>query len=215
MNVLITTLRAYWAPIKLLKELIQKFLNFLGQQLKSLLPGIFRKATRRLKKLGHLYKFNLLKLPPDYTRGDFYPVNEGEGRKYACYSYEDEDIDEIQSLLDQYIIGFEGNKANNRVIGYRIKPNEVPDEFGFKVNDFTEIDFEKLAADLDNFEIPDFNVDVEPEEKFIYDIELPDGTIIKNISEEGLDFFKENYVLRYMNAVTQSITDALKEFQSQ
>jgi hypothetical protein len=84
----------------------------------------------------------------------------------------------------------------------------VPDEFA-RGKDFSDIDLRALADELENPDIPEINTDdIEIEDRFIYDIELPDGTIVKNITEEGIDFYRENYILRYMNAFTQSIQAA-------
>jgi hypothetical protein len=207
-NQFISLLRTYWVPIKLLNQLIVDLLRKIADFLEKNLNNVFKKATRKLKKLGHLYRFDILNLPPDFRRGDFYDANEAEGRKYSCFSYDPDDVEEIQGLLDQFIIGNEGDKVTNRVIAYRAKLDQVPDEFA-RGKDFSDIDLRALADELENPDIPEINTDdIEIEDRFIYDIELPDGTIVKNITEEGIDFYRENYILRYMNAFTQSIQAA-------
>ena len=240
-NPIIVALRAYIWPIKKIMELIGNMLKKLSNYLTSNKENIFRKATRKLKKFGHLYKkywihpktgqifFNDTGIIPTQKllRGDDYYPAEGT-RKYPCYTFDEEDVDEIQSLLDTFIVGFE-DTPSNRVVDYRQVPTETAVEiatavgvslnspsintFGDNFN-FMNFDLGALADELNNIPLPEvFNsedfTEQDIEDRFIYDIELPDGTIIQNISEEGIEFYKQNYILKYMNTFTQSYELAL------
>jgi len=212
-------LRAFYIPIKLFNSLIIKFLTWIQSFLSNNKAKIFRKATRKLKKLGHLYRFWFInpqtgKLLPGKIRGDYYAVGSQEGVDYPCHAFEEDDIDEIQGLLDTFIVGFEGDKNRNRVVAYRKKISvegvELAKAAGFDFGnelDFESFDFEKIANDLNL--IPQIETSGEAstndlDDRFVYDIELPDGTIIQNVTEEGIDFYSENYILKYVNAFTQS-----------
>jgi hypothetical protein len=217
-NQFISLLRVYWVPLKLLNKLILDLMKFIGNLLNRKRLSIFRKATRRLKKLGHLYRFWFLhpqmkgkisiagiEIPNPYfpgsIRGDFYPTD-GD-REYPCYAFEEDDLDEIQGLLDTFVVGFEGS-TSNRVVAYRPKPVKLPDEFNVNFDSFENFDLEAIADELENVQIPELETDEGIDETYIYDIELPDGTIIKNISPEGIEYYRENYILKYMNSFTQS-----------
>jgi hypothetical protein len=218
---IIKGLRAFFLPIKLFNNLIIKLMNWIQSFLANNRAKIFRRATRKLKKLGHLYRFWLIDpksgdLLPGRIRGDYYGVGSTEGVEYPCYAFEEEDIDEIQGLLDNFIVGFEGNKSQNRVVAYRRKfSSDASDlakaagfDFGTEI-DFDSFDFGKLATDFEK--IPNIETEVDPredEDRFIYDIELPDGTIIQNVTEEGIEYYRENYILKYLNAVSQAIDKA-------
>jgi hypothetical protein len=165
---------------------------------------------------------------PGYLRGDYYGPD-GNDVTYPCYAWEQEDIDSVQGLLDRFIVGFEGNKTKNRVVAYRIKPTPEAKELGLLLGkgknidnvDYGNFDLDKIADELQNISMPaivtednnDENLDGS-EDRYIYNIELPDGTIIPNITEEGINFYRETYVLKYINAVTQSVSFALQESQT-
>ncbi len=228
-NPIIVGLRAFFIPIKKFNELILKLLKWIQDFLNKRKPGIFRKATKQLKKLGHLYKTWLLhpqmkgkisivgiEIPqpffPGSLRGDFYPSN--SEREYPCYAFEEEDVDEIQGLLDTFIVGFEGGPSN-RVVAYRRKPSQDATDLA-KASllglgedlDFESFDFESIADQFEKLPQVEVEVETESDDGFIYDIELPDGTIIQNITEEGVEFYKQNYILKYVNAVSQAIQGA-------
>lgn len=219
---IIKGLRAFFVPIKLFNSLIMKLFNWIQSFLANNRDKVFRRATRKLKKLGHLYRFWLIdpkdgSLLPGRIRGDYYGVGSIEGVEYPCYAFEEEDIDEIQGLLDNFIVGFEGDKSRNRVVDYRRKfSNDAADlarasglDFGNEL-DFDSFDFDKLAKDFEN--LPGVEVETELnnddlEDGFIYDIELPDGTIIQNVTEEGIEYYKQNFILKYVNAVNQAVQE--------
>lgn len=247
-NPLIKGLRLFYKPIKFMNQLITKALDWLGKFLKSRRESIFRKATRKLKKLGHLYRFwfihpnmkgekdlGIVSIPfpflPGTIRGDYYGVGSRPGVEYPCYAFEEEDLDEIQGLLDTFICGFTRDKSRNRVVAYRRKfTKEAKDlailagkGFGDEI-DFASFDFEAAAkdfADVDNSntgtnllatagitetvgDVSDDDINLDVQDSFIYDIELPDGSIIQNITEEGIEYYRQNYLLKYLNAATQS-----------
>lgn len=249
-NPIIQGLRAFWTPIRALDGLIKNLLNSVSSYIKNNTQKIFREATRKLKKFGHLYRFwfihptmkGKITIPVvdfDIPNPFFPGVIRGESRynpqnadEYPCYYFEEDDIGEIQSLLAQFVVGFEGNKSRNRVVAYRRKntstAKEFSDKLGFKFPkigqetsfgdelDLDEIDelFDRLnnGTDLppiDNITSPTNIAELENQDRFVYDVELPDGTIIQNITEEGIEFYQQNYILKYLNAATASYKQAL------
>lgn len=240
-NPIIQGLRAFWIPIRLLNKLITNLINKITDFISRNREKIFRKATRQLKKLGHLYRFwfihpamegekdlGVVTIPfpffPGKIRGGkrYTPQSEDE---YPCWYFSEEDIDEIQGILDRFVVGYEDNKDLNRVVAFRKKkiPNakEMSDMVGKgpKIEEelnFDEIDLDGLADLFDKLdngtaELPNLdNLDtLEGEDRYIYDIELPDGTLIQNITEDGIEFYRQNYILKYLNAATASYQQAL------
>jgi hypothetical protein len=239
-NPIIQGLRAFWIPIKLLNKLINDLIKKISDYLNRNKASIFRKATRKLKKLGHLYRLWFIHpemkgekeiLGISFTFPFFPGVIRGENRyepqaedEYPCWYFEEEDISEIQGLLDNFVVGFEGNKQLNRVVAYRKKKTPGAKELsslfekGPKIGEEISIDDINLDEIADIFdrldkgiEMPSLeNLDTLPDEdRFIYDIELPDGTIIQNITEEGIEYYQQNYILKYLNAATASYQQAL------
>jgi len=239
-NPIIQGLRAFWIPIKLLNNLITKTIQKVKDYLNKNKQKIFRKATRQLKKLGHLYRRWFIH--PE-MKGEisivgitipkpFFPgIIRGENRytpqstdEYPCWYFQEEDIDEIQGLLDTFVVGFENDKQRNRVVAFRRKKTPDGKELSTLVGkgpkigddfDFGDFNFDELT-DLfnridDGTELPSLNnlEAIEDEDRFIYDIELPDGTLIQNITEEGIEFYQQNYLLKYLNAATASYQQAL------
>jgi len=234
LDVIVKAIRALWAPIRLLDIVIKALISSITSFLSRNKNKIFRKATKKLKKLGHLYKPSLIKwlsengisfpgvpspsdilksvsrgnLPPPFIRGQYRERDEdGNILDIPCYAYEDDDIDDVQDLLKIYVVGDE-NKSNNRVVAYKTsKQSEDPRE---KTVDEMLDDLDKLQGQLDD-SINNFP-DIErlpdnpsgQENRFIYDILLPDGTVFKNISEEGIEFYRQSYTLTFIDSLTQS-----------
>jgi hypothetical protein len=228
LNVIVKAIRALWIPIKLLDTVIKALIKAITSFLSRNKNKIFRKATKKLKKLGHLYKPSLIKWlsendksfpgipspsdllrdpPPPFVRGKYRQSDEdGNILDIPCYAYEDDDIDEVQDLLRTYVIGDE-NKITNRVVAY--KKNKESDDPREKTVDEMLDDLDKLDAQLDDSvdNFPDIErlPDSGEEDRFIYDILLPDGTVFKNISEEGVEEFKNIYsTLTFIDFSTQS-----------
>jgi hypothetical protein len=210
MNPIIEAIFALLAPIQGFENIIFTLLNALLSFIANLKESNFKKATKKLKKLGHLKKLDL-PLPEialnlitkvfwgTDNRGKRYdydgdpPGNEGERLKLSdntevtVYSFSPDDIPEIIGLLDTFVV------RNNRVVAYRQK-----------------IDFEgkqlepesllsKLINELDNAALPIEVKDTSEFEQFVYDIKLPDGTVVLGISEEAVEFYKSKYTLNFLS----------------
>jgi hypothetical protein len=108
-NPVVKGLRAFFKPIQKFNALIVKLIKWISDFLKQRRSSIFRKATRKLKKLGHLYRLWLftpkgdLLLPPERRRGDFYGVNETDGITYPCYSWDEDDVEEIKNKYSEIV----------------------------------------------------------------------------------------------------------------
>lgn len=170
LNPILSILSSIWSPISALSKIVSSIISAIGSSLKRNRNRIFRKATRRLKKLGHLFKIN--------KRGDEYTV---DGTK--LYSYDEDDIDEVKDLLDTFKV------SRNKVVDYNQK-------IGDKTFEQT---LDDLQSQLNGVEIPK-NYPTNSDDvysKYLYDVELPDGTILKNINDEGLESIKEKYKIEF------------------
>jgi hypothetical protein len=216
LNPVIEGIFAILAPIKGLEDIIFGLLNKLLEILANTKESNFKKATKKLKKFGHLKKIVLPEIVPvdvvnSITKifwgtenlGKLYqydgdpPGNEGERLKLSdgtpvdVYSFSPDDIPEIIGLLDTFVV------RNNRVVAYRQKIKHKD-----KNGNETDVDPENLVRDLftelENNTVPIQVKDVSEFERFVYDIELPDGTIILGVSEEAIEYYKTKYTLNYL-----------------
>jgi hypothetical protein len=210
MNPIIEAIFALLAPIQGFENIIFTLLNALLSFIANLKESNFKKATKKLKKLGHLKKLDL-PLPEialnlitkvfwgTDNRGKKYdydgdpPGNEGERLKLSdntevtVYSFSPDDIPEIIGLLDTFVV------RNNRVVAYRQKI----DFEGKKLE--PEDLLVKLTNELENAALPIEVKDTSEFEQFVYDIKLPDGTVVLGISEEAVEFYKSKYTLNFVS----------------
>ena len=218
MNILTRSLIMFYGPILGLKKIILKIIEFI----KSLFgPGkkrdkIFKQATKRLIKLGHIKSTNTrivsviedndakLKIH-NKNRTDLIERFDNESKKtrftipavddpnrdipIRVYAWDSEDVEEILSLLEQFkITNTQKWGGESHVSGYR--------------SDFKGDNSEDLLGQLEELEkkvkdpsfIPE-GVDTSEFDRFVYDLTLPDGTVIPNVSEEGLEYYKKKFEL--------------------
>ena len=196
LNPILESVKKLWIPIsalnKVISNLIQKLKDLMGSDNKN---KIFRRATRKLKKLGHIRKRDgtiSFPIPDVGIPGPISNLLKGRGDLQSgevaidgsnIYSYDEEDVDEIRSLLDQFVLNGDGSSKSHKVVDFRVKFDDS---------------LANLEKELEDVEIP-VKVSDEDIENFIYDVTLPDGTVIKNISEEGIDYFRQNYILKFTN----------------
>jgi molecular chaperone GrpE (heat shock protein) len=212
LDVVVLGLSALYGPVLGLKKFIDKIIDFI----KSLFgpkrqQKIFKQATKKLVKLGHIKsiinrpvmvveneegKLRLRKKGID--RGPDFPlepiqsikktkngveIENGKEEKVRVFSYNEDDNEEIISLLNQFKIGG-GSKwgGTTHVIGYRQDNSTLKSV----IDDLEgELEDNKLPKDIDTSEF----------EQFVYDITLSDGTVIPNISEDGLEYYKNKFDL--------------------
>lgn len=174
LNPVLSILSSLWSPISALIKMIKSITSALSSSLKRNRNKIFRRATRRLKKLGHLYKVN--------KRGDEYTVD-----GTTLYSYDEDDVDEVKELLDTFKI------SRNKVVDYNQK-------IGDKTFEET---LDDLESQLNNVDLPTENYPIDSNDtysKYLYDVKLPDGSVLVNITEEGLESIKENYKIEFTSS---------------
>jgi hypothetical protein len=225
MNPVIEAIFALLAPIQGFENIIFTLLNWLLSILSKIKESNFKKATKKLKKLGHLKKLDL-PLPEialnaitkifwgTDNQGTKYeydgdpPDNGGERLKLdtqsvsvsddkvsietgeievTVYSFSPDDVPEIIGLLSTYIV------RNNRVVAYRQKIKFRDKES--EPEDLLRI----LINELDSASLPIQPKDTTEFEQFVYDIKLPDGTVLLGISEEAVEFYKTKYTLNFLN----------------
>jgi hypothetical protein len=216
MNILIGIL----APISTLRKIINALFEFLKKLIPANKQKVFRRATRRLVKLGHIPRIGFDDFGPDVSaipgssfipnvgnssRKDFGTTELSDGAVVPIFANDEDDLDEIRELLEQFNINRNakpGWGGKWHVDKYReFKLDELEEPFNRK------LDLNNIEGSLDSFQreinesIFDINIDdTENEnefEQFIYNITLQDGTVIPNISEEGLEYYKKKYELLF------------------
>lgn len=211
LNPIIEGIFAILAPIQAFENIIFTLIDALLDFLSKTKESNFRKATKKLKKLGHLKKIDL-PLPEDainlitkifwgtdnigkrYENESDPPNEEGErlklqdGTPVTVYSFSPDDVPEVVSMLDIFVV------RNNRVVAYRQKI-----KFRDKDTEPEEI-IRNLKSELESAALPIEvkDVSVSEFEQFVYDIKLPDGTVILGISEEAVEFYKTKYTLNFL-----------------
>lgn len=211
LNPIVIALNALFKPLTLLYGLVKK----LVEALKKIFLGkdkTFKKATKQLRKLGHLpnrrgnKRGDVYKTEPDENE----PLKLSDGTPVTVWAKEEDDIEEILSLLDRFRhheVNYKNGKWNGKrkwgttghVYAFREEQIEINEDLGiptgkYDISDLLEI----VESRVNELEIP-IQVEIKDSEdidRFVYDIELPDGTIIPNISEEGLEYFRSKYDLR-------------------
>ena len=109
------------------------------------------------------------------------------------FSFDENDNDEIFSLLDQFkITNTRKWGGKSHVSDYRTNP------------DFLLKELEDLENKIEGFDIPP--VDSSEFDQFVYDVRLPDGTVIPNVSEEGLEYYRKKFELQ-INDITNNINN--------
>jgi hypothetical protein len=165
-----------------------------------------------LRKLGHLPNRRGNK------RGDAYTTEPDEndtlklsdGTPITVWAKDEDDIEEIISLLDRFKhheVTYKNGKWSGKrkwgttghVYAFKEEEIEINEDLGIPTGkyDISEL-LEIVESRVNELEIP-IQVEIKDSEdidRFVYDIELPDGTTIPNISEEGLEYFRSKYDLK-------------------
>jgi hypothetical protein len=193
-------------PVKLMLgifgpvDIIQKGINKLIEFIKNLLgeankKKIFIKATRRLIKLGHIRKKRNGERGEEYLTIDETPITltkyDEDGTEISVpitvYAYDEDDVPEILGLLDQFEIK-DGDKWGGKSYVYDFRDEKIKNADGLIKSIEDGLEKNKIKVD------PNATTEYD---QFLYNITLPDGTTITNISEEGLKYFKEKYELKF------------------
>ena len=174
-NVNLEIILGLWDKINgidtLIKKLLDKIIELLSGGSKE---KIFRKATRKLKKLGHFKEKN-----------ESYDID-----GVSVRADNEDDASEVKDILDTFVVNYD----NNKVVDYK--------------KDDSGLDSEKLLDSLrsevnsdQKFEVPT-NI-----EYSLYDVRLPDGTILRNQTEDDLEELKKvyNIVLGQIDELSQII----------
>lgn len=231
MNVLTRTLIQFYGPILGLQKIILSIINFI----KSLFSPserrdkIFKQATKRLVKLGHirstrtrvvnviegegddaegkikLHRNNIKNLggvgqkdlierfedPNKKTRFTIPAVGDPDRKiPVRVYAWDSEDVEEILSLLEQFKI------TNTARWGGASHVSDYRGEFKGPNGEDLLAQLDDLEKQVRDFDTPKgINVDTSDFDRFVYDITLPDGTVIPNISEEGLEYYRKKFDL--------------------
>lgn len=187
-NIPVKIILGLWKPIKALDSVIKTILSAVKSSMKKKKNKIFRQATKKLRKLGHLRRLGMPLKVGDVTIrgviGDPYVTDEG-----VVFSYDEDDVDEIVDIMSMFKINGSPNSIFTRVVDYRIS---------------LDSNLDNVQEELDGagIDIPKTNeIERDEFEDYIYDVKLPDGTVIKNISDDGIDYLKSKYTLQYANFV--------------
>lgn len=210
LNILTRSLIQFYGPILGLRNIIIKVIEFI----KSLFSPsdkrekIFKQATKKLIKLGHIKSTRnrivtvieedeaKLKIHPklqplierfdtDGTRFKIPSVDQNSDIPVRVYSWDPEDVEEILSLLEQFkITNTKKWGGESHVSDYRSDINKVLNQ----VDDLEKQLDESFLREIGDIDTSEFD-------QFVYDIKLPDGTIIPGVSEEGLEYYRKKFEL--------------------
>ena len=177
-NVNLEIILGLWSKLTGLDKIIQLLLDKIIQ----LISGdnkqkIFRKATRKLKKLGHFRDNN-----------SSYEIDDVSVR-----ANNKEDASEVKDLLDTFKVDY----GSRKVIDYN------QDESSNNPEDLLKSLKSEVEKDQ-NIQVP---TDIEESSFYVYDVRLPNGSILRNQTEEDLEELKRIYtiVIDQIQDVTQSV----------
>ena len=189
-NVNLELILGLWSKLTGLDKIIQLLLDKIIQ----LISGdnkqkIFRKATRKLRKLGHF-------------RGNNSTYNI-DGVNVRADS--EDDASEVKDLLDTFKVDY----GSNKVVDYKQDSSTQSESSGQSGSGSSNP--EDLLKNLKNEVNKDQNVqvpqNVESSSFYVYDVKLPNGSILRNQTEEDLEELKRVYqiIVEQIQDVTQSI----------
>lgn len=161
LNKVIKTILGFWDVIMAYDKIIKKLVDSLLKLMSSNKKKIFRKATKKLIKLGYFNPVNK-KYDPD-----------GDGLSVRAHN--EEDADEVKDILDTFIVN------NIRVIDYKQK---IDEDSLINLNSNLTSDEPIIALDI-----------IEEISQYVYDVKLPDGTILYSVSESDLEDLKNTYTV--------------------
>jgi hypothetical protein len=239
-DVITLALIALYGPIiafnKFIKKIIEIIKSLFSQKRNK---KVFKQATKKLVKLGHIEstktKFTVViednepKLKRT-TRGikrendDNLPTTEKDKFELdtkdenqqpvtvEIFSYDEDDVEEILSLLNQFKIRKNSDTNNpprwgGREHVYKYRNQKELDELQAQIEDIDKtINDEQSGMNIlsgillnevgeDLLILADIDSAAEEFEQFVYDIVLPDGTVIPSISQEGLDYYRQKFDL--------------------
>ena len=200
LNIPVTALLAIFTPIKILQGIIKSIIEFIKSLFKNK-NKVFKQATKKLIKLGHIQKIGGQR-GTEYTELDGEILKLSDDTPITVYAKDDSDIEEIISLLNQFDIQ-DTRKWGGESHVYRFRKSKSTDEvqqgdpfrsLDLENPDFIELD--KLELEINSLPI-NVPTDLNEYQRFLYNIILPDGTVIPNISEDGLNYYKSKYDLTY------------------
>jgi hypothetical protein len=158
LNKVIKTILGFWDVVMAYETIIKKLIESLLKLLSGSKAKIFRKATRKLRKLGHFD-----------TRNKNYDL---DGNGFSVKANSEEDAEEVMDILETFKV------ENNRVVDYKQKIDE------------------DILKNLNGNEEPIIPLDIiEDISQYAYDVKLPDGTILYNVSESYLEDLKNTYTV--------------------
>jgi hypothetical protein len=239
------TMIALYFPILKLKEFIEKLIKFIKSLFTKSVRSekIFKKATKKLVKLGHIESTKIKIVSIIEGEGDDSEEQrrihrsgipsksignriltqprlierfDDNGQQFTIesddplateetpirvFAWDPEDIDEVLSLLGQFEIT-EGEKwgGKKHVSGYRGKKkiDELLVNLEIFEKDLQDEDekTKEIISELGELDSDEFS-------QFVYDIVLDDGTVIQNISSDGLEYYRKKFELVFSEISNQ------------
>ena len=160
LNKVIKTILGFWDVVMSYETIIKKLIESLLKLLSGNKAKIFRKATRKLRKLGYFKQKN-----------QNYDVDRNG---YLVKANSEEDAEEVMDILDTFVVDYN----RELVVDYKQKIDE------------------DILKNLNSNEEPIIPLDIiEDISQYAYDVKLPDGTILYNVSESYLEDLKNTYTV--------------------
>jgi hypothetical protein len=185
-NVNLEIILGLWSKLSGLDKIIQLLLDKIIQ----LISGdnkqkIFRKATRKLRKLGH------------FRNNDSYNID-----GVSVRADNEDDASEAKDLLDTFKVDY----GSNKVVDY--KQDESSNQSSGQGSSSNPEDLLKNLKDEvgknQNIQVP---TNIQESSFYVYDVKLPNGSILRNQTEDDLEELKRIYtiVIDQIQDVTQSV----------
>ena len=185
-NVNLELILGLWSKLtgldKIIKLLLDKIIQLISGDNKQ---KIFRKATRKLRKLGHF-------------RGNNSTYNI-DGLSVRADS--EDDASEVKDLLDTFKVDY----GSNKVVDY--KQDSSTQSSGQSGTSSPEDLLNSLKNEVNkdqNVQVPQ---NIESSSFYVYDVKLPNGSILRNQTEEDLEELKRVYqiIVEQIQDITQTI----------
>jgi hypothetical protein len=166
-NINVNLILGVWSKVTGFEILIKKLIDFIIKLLSgSNKQKIFRKVTSKLRKLGNFNRNN-----SDYTI---------DGVKVKANN--EDDAQEAKDFIDTYVVDY----GRKRVTEYK---NESDKSFD------PEQLLKQLSNEINKSQVVEIPEVIEDSFLTTYDVTLPDGTILRNQTEEDLEELKRVYKL--------------------
>lgn len=191
------TIISYLEPLKKINLLVdednlEKITNILNTFLKTII-NVFKPITAIEENINKLLDFlkelfssnnierRIRKISRKLRKLNYLPNNNFE-------NVDEDDIDEVEDILEEY----EVINKDSKTAAVRLKPDKE------KIYKDSMQNLENTISNLPA--APDIsNIAISAVDEFLYDVELPDGRTITDITKDEVDELRKDYIVKIIN----------------